>query len=151
MVITTTQKGILIDLPNINSIANACNLAFLYSPCKPPVTEVVYVEQTTSIPVARDPESTANWMQTLNFTSSTGNRGSGHSGDHHSLLPNSADSVKSSFSTGSGGSGDPLIQSSPAGSSHLVYAHLNMKQTQIQPPSNDDPVQYAQIAHQDKL
>ena len=150
MVITTTQKGILIDLPNINSNANACNLAFLYSPCKPPVTEVLYVEQTTSRPVVRDPENMANWMQTLNFAPSTGNRDSGHSGDH-SLPPNSADSVKSSSSTGSGGSGDPLIQSSPAGSSHLVYAHLNVKQTQIQPPSNDDTVQYAQIEHQDKL
>ena len=133
MVITTTQKGISIDLPNINSIANACNLTFLFSPCKPPVTEVLYVEQTTSRPVARDPESTANWMQTLELTPSTGNRDSGHSGDH-SLLPNSADSS----STDSGRSGDSLIQpspSAPVGSPRLVTC-------------DDDPVQYAQVEHQ---
>ena len=90
-------------------------------------------------------------MQTLDFAPSTGNGDSGHSGDH-SLPPNSADSVKSSSSTGSGGSGDPLIQpspSAPVGSPHLVYAQLNVTQTQVQPPANDAPVQYAQIEHQD--
>ena len=120
---------------------------FFYSPYKPPAT----AEQTTSRPVARDPENIANRMQTLDIAPSTNNRDSGHSGDH-SLPPNSADSVKSSSSTGSGGSGDPLIKSSPSapvGSPHLVYAQLNVKHTQIQPPANDDPVQYAQIEHQD--
>ena len=33
-----------------------------------------------------------------------------------------------------------------------VYAQLEaVKQTQVQPPANDDPVQYAQIEHKDKL
>lgn len=120
-------------------------LLFFFSPCKPPVTEVLYAKQITSRPVARDPESMANWMQTLDFTPSTDNRDSGHSGDH-SLPSNSADSVKSSSSTGSGESGDSSLQTSPsapARSPHLVYAQLNVKQSQIQPPANDDPVQYA--------
>ena len=93
MVITATQKG---NLPTINSNANAYNPVSLYSPSlggpvplyKLPVTEVVYVtsEQATSRPVARDPEHTANWMQTNAL--STGNTESGHLGDH-SLLPSS--------------------------------------------------------------
>ena len=29
----------------------------------------------------------------------------------------------------------------------MVYAQLNVKQTQVQPPACDDPVQYAQIEH----
>ena len=144
---------------------------------KPPVTEVVYVtsEQTAaSRPVSRHPESTANWMQTN--APSTGNTESGHSNDHL-LLANSqllvdrgskgnrertqssdsadsADSATSSSSSDSGGSGDPLLPPSPsvpAGSQNLVYAQLNVKQTQVQPPANDDLVQYAQIEHQDKL
>ena len=153
---------------------------FLYSPSlggplplyKPPVPEAVYAttERTTSRPVARDPESTANRRTNA---PSTGNTESGHSNDHL-LLPNSqllvdrdsksnrertqsldsAESAMSSSSSDSDGAGDPFLPHSPsvpAGSQNLVYAQLNVKQTQVQPPANDDLVQYAQIEHQDKV
>ena len=109
----------------------------LYSPSlsgpaplyKPPVPEVVYdtSEHTTRRPVARDHEHTAVWMQTLDSTPSTLQTGS---------------------STESGYSADLLLPPShPApSSSHL---QLNVKHTQVQPPANDHPVQYAQIEHQD--
>ena len=62
---------------------------------------------------------------------------------------------ESSSITDSEGSNDQLLQPTPpapVGSPHLVYAQVNpVKQTQVQPPTNDDPVQYAQIEHQDKL
>ena len=92
---------------------------------------MVYVtsEQTTSIPVAIDHEHTTVWMQTLDSAPSTLQTGS---------------------STESGHSSDLLLPPSrpaPVGGSHLVYAQLNMKQTQVQPPAGDDPVQYAQIEH----
>ena len=85
-------------------------------------------EQTTSTPVARDPETTVPRTKSLDFTTS-------------------------SPSTDSEGSNDHLLQPSPlasVGSPHLVYTQLEaVKQTQVQPPANDDPVQYAQIEHQD--
>ena len=92
---------------------------------------MVYVtsEQTTSRPVARDPEHTAILMQTLDSAPSTLQTGS---------------------STESGHSSDLLLPPScpaPVGGSHLVYAQLNVKQTQVQPPASDDHVQYAQIEH----
>ena len=100
---------------------------------QPPVSEMVYVttEQTTRRPVARDPEHTATLMQTLDSTPSTLQTGS---------------------STESGHSADLLLPPShpaPARSPHLVYAQLNVTQTQVQPPANDEHVQYAQIEHQD--
>ena len=113
----------------------------LYSPSlggphplyKPPVPEVVYVtsEQTTTRPATRDPEHTAIWMQTIDSAPSTLQTGS---------------------STESGHSADLLLPPShpaPARSPQLMYAQLNVKQTQVQPPANGDPVQYAQIEHQD--
>ena len=113
----------------------------LYSPSlggpvplyKPPVPEVVYdtSEHTTSRPVARDTEHTEIWMQTIDSAPSTLQTGS---------------------STESGHSADLLLPPShpaPARSPQLMYAQLNVKQTQVQPPANGDPVQYAQIEHQD--
>ena len=100
---------------------------------QPPVPEMVYVssEQTTRRPAARDPEHTATLMQTLDSTPSTLQTGS---------------------STESGHSADLLLPPShpvPARSPQLMYAQINMKQTQVQPPVNDDHVQYTQIEHQD--
>lgn len=73
----------------------------------------------------------------------------------------STDSATSLSSTGSGGSGESLLppttsasapsHTAPAKSSQLLYAQLNVKQTQVSPPANDDHVQYAQIEHQDKM
>ena len=91
------------------------------------MAELVYAnsELTTNTPVARDPE-----------------------------IPRtqSSDSTTSP-STDSEVSNDRLLQPSPlapVGSPHLVYAQLDtLKQTRVQPPGNDDPVQYAQIEHQD--
>ena len=64
-----------------------------------------------------------------------------------------ASNPESTSVTDSEGSNDGLLQSSPpapVGSPHLVYAQLEaVKLTQVQPPANDDPVQYAQIEHQD--
>ena len=94
------------------------------------VADLVYVnnEQTTGSRVARDSESTAVWTQ-------------------------SSDTSTTPPSTDSEGSNDHLLQPSPpasVGSPHLVYAQLeSVKLTQVQPPANDDPVQYAQIEHQD--
>ena len=52
--------------------------------------------------------------------------------------------------TDSEGSNDHLLQPSPP--APVLYAQVDpVKQTQVQPPANDDPVQYAQIKHQDKL
>ena len=117
-------------------------------------------------------------MQTLDSVPSTGGTESGHSGDHllsSSQFPvnrdrgrtqssnstESTDSAISSSSTGSGGSGDPLLPpSSPASalshipppkSPQLLYAQVNVQQTQVPPPANDDHVQYAQLKQQDKM
>lgn len=113
-------------------------------------------------------------MQTLDSVPSTGSMESGHPGDH--LLPSSqfpehrdriqssnstesTDSATSSSSTGSWGSVVPLLPPStsasapshtaPAKSPQLLYAHINVQQTEVPPPANDDHVQYAQIEHQD--
>ena len=64
-----------------------------------------------------------------------------------------ASNPESTSVTDSEGSNDSLLQSSPpapVGSQHLVYAQIDLvKQTQVQPPANDDPVQYAHIEHPD--
>ena len=96
---------------------------------RPPTqaADLIYVnsEQSTGRQVASNSESTTVWTQS-------------------SDTPPSTDSE---------GSNDHLLQPSPpapVGSPHLVYAQLeSVKQTQVQPPANDDPVQYAQIEHQD--
>ena len=98
----------------------------LYQP-PTPAADLIYVnsEQTTGRQVASDSESTTVWTQS-------------------SDTPPSTDSE---------GSNDNLLQPSPPapmGSPHLVYAQLeSVKLTQVQPPSSDEPVQYAQIEHQD--
>ena len=99
---------------------------------KPSVPEVVCVtsEQTTSRPVARDPEVPSD-LQPFDSAPST---------------------LRTGSSTESGHSADLLLPPShpaPAKGPQLMYAQLNMKQTQVQPPANGDPVQYAQIEHQD--
>ena len=115
--------------------ANFCNI---HSPSlggpvplyQPPAAaaDLVNSEQTTDSRVGRDSESTTVWTQ-------------------------SSDTSTTPPSTDSEGSDDPLLQPSPpasVGSPHLVYAQLEaVTQTQVQPPANDDPVQYAQIEHQD--
>ena len=66
-----------------------------------------------------------------------------------------ASNPESASITDSEGSNDNLLLPSPPApmkGQHLVYAQLEaIKQTQVQPPANDDNVQYAQIEHQDKL
>ena len=95
-----------------------------------PTADLVYVnsEQTRGRQVVSDSESTAVWTQ-------------------------SSDTSTTPPSTDSEGSNDHLLQPSPPAtvrSPHLVYAQLeSVKLTQVQPPANDDPVQYAQIEHQD--
>ena len=118
---------------------------------KPPVAEAVYVttEQTTSRPVARDPEHTANWMPTLDSAPSTLQTSVALAPEiqaHTSYSPTSL------HSTVSGRSDDLLLSPSPpapARSPNMVYAHINVQQTQVPPPANDDHVQYAQIKQQD--
>ena len=98
----------------------------LYQP-PTPATDLVYVnsEQSTGRQVASDSKSTSVWTQSSDTPPSTDSEGS----NGHLLQPS------------------PL---SPVGSPHLVYAQLqSVKLTQVQPPANDDPVQYAQIEHQD--
>ena len=102
-----------------------CHSPSLY---KPPVAEAVYVttEQTTSRPVAMAPEVQA---QTLY-------------------------SPKTSASTISGRSDDLLLPPSPpvpASRPNLVYTQVNVQQTQVHPPANDDHVQYAQLKQQDEM
>ena len=98
---------------------------------KPSVPEVVCVtsEQTTSRPVARDPEVPSD-LQPFDSAPST---------------------LRTGSSTESGHSADLLLPPShltPARSPQLVYAQLEaVKLTQVQPRANDDPVQYAQIEH----
>ena len=63
-------------------------------------------------------------------------------------------SPTSSTSTISGGSEDRLLPPSPqvpASRPSLVYAQVNVQQTQVPPPANDDCVQYAQLKQQDKM
>lgn len=115
------------------------------------------IPEATSRPVAKDPESIAISMQTLDSAPSTGSTESGG----HLLLPTSQfpvnrdrgqakssnsteniDSATSSSSIGSGGSGEFLLPPSspasapnhmaPAKSPQLLYAQLNVKQTQVQ-------------------
>ena len=85
-------------------------------------------EQSTGRSVAGDSESTTVWTQ-------------------------SSDTTTTPPSTDSEGSNYYLLQPTPLApveSPHLVYAQVDpVKQTQVQPPANDDPVQYAQIEHQD--
>ena len=137
----TTQKGMQSNELCHHLLKNAtvifCNIHSpslggpvpLYKPSTA-AADVVYVnsEQTTGRPVARDSESTAVWRQ-------------------------SSDTATTPSSTDSAGSNDHLLQPTPpvpVGSPHLMYAQLEaVKQTQVQPPANDDPVQYAQIEHQD--
>ena len=100
---------------------------------KPPVTEVVYAtsEQATS---RADSENTQIRTQSSDSTEST-------------------DTVPSSGSEGSGHSSDLLLPPSPpvtAGSPHLVYAQVDMRQTRVSPPASVEPVQYSHIAHKDK-
>ena len=174
----TTQKGMQYNFNSMQYCYNlSYKLFFFLSEDSPslggplhktqvPEADCITTERTTSIPV---PESTM--MQTLHSVPSTGSM---ESGDH--LLPSSqfpihrdriqssnstesTDSATSSSSTGSGGSGDRLLPPStsasvpshpaPAKSPQLLYAQLNVKQTQVSPPANDDHVQYAQIEHQD--
>ena len=150
---------------------------------KLPVDEEVYVtsEQTTSRPVARDPEHTANWMPTLDSAPSTlqtsvamapevqtqtpyspTNSPSTVSGRSDELLiPPSppvaalqAYSPTSLHSTVSGESDDLLLPPSPpvpASRPNLVYEQVDVQQTQVSPPAHDDHVQYAQLKHQDKM
>ena len=127
----TTQKGMqniinkntLLINQSALSLGHSLSLCGPVLPCKPPVTEAVYV--APGKPKISDSAKTS--QSSLHTTDSEGP-------DH---------------------SGDLLLQSSPlspVGSPHLVYAQLgSVKQTQVQPPANDDPVQYAQIEHQDKL
>ena len=61
-------------------------------------------------------------------------------------------SIATSISTDGGGSDDQLIPHNPptpVGNPRLVYAQLNIKQTEVHPPTNDEPVHYAQIEYQD--
>ena len=101
----------------------------LYEPSTA-TAELVYAnsELTTNTPVARDPDNTVPRTQSESTTTS-------------------------SPSTDSEGSNYHLLQPTPPApveSPHLVYAQVDpVKQTQVQPPANDDPVQYAQIEHQD--
>ena len=63
-------------------------------------------------------------------------------------------SPTSSPSTVSGRSDDLLLPPSPpapARSPNMVYAHINVQQTQVPPPAHDDHVQYAQLKQQDKM
>ena len=138
----TTQKGMQSNkmCNHFRKIATVNFVIHIYSPSlggpvplyQPPAAaaDLVYVnsEQTTGSRVARDSESTAVWTQ-------------------------SSDTSTTPPSTDSEGSNDNLLQPSPpapVGSPHLVYAQLeSVKLTQVQPPSSDEPVQYAQIEHQD--
>ena len=120
---------------------------------KLPVAEAVYVtsEQTASIPVARDPEHTAILMQTLDSTPSTQQTSVAMAPEIQTLT---SYSPSSSPSTISGGSDDLLLPPSPpvpASRQNLVYTQVNVQQTQVPPPANDDHVQYAQIKQQDKM
>ena len=118
---------------------------------KPPVAEAVYVttEQTTSRPVATDP---AIQMDTLDSTPSTLQTSV-------AMVPKvqtqtTSYSPTSSTSTISGGSEDRLLPPSPqvsASRPNLVYTQVNVQQTQVPPPANDDCVQYAQLKQQDKM
>ena len=100
---------------------------------KPQVPEAVYAtsEQATSI---ADSESTQIRTQSSDSTEST-------------------DAVRSTGSEGSGHSSDLLLPPSPpaaAGSPHLVYAQVDMKQTQVSPPASVEPVQYFSVTHKDE-
>ena len=55
-----------------------------------------------------------------------------------------ADSESTQIQTQSSDSNDST------GSPHLVYAQVDMKQTQVSPPASVEPVQYSSIAHKDK-
>ena len=127
----TTQKGMqniinkntLLINQSALSLGHSLSLCGPVPLCKPPVTEAVYV--ATGKPEISESAKTS--QSSLHTTDSEGP-------DH---------------------SGDPLPQSSPpvpVGSPHLAYVQLEaVKLTQVQPPSSDEPVQYAQIEHQDKL
>ena len=139
----TTQKGtqsleLIIVLPTYNILYYIHSPSLggpvqLYKPSTA-VAELVYAnsELTTNTPVARDPENTVPRIQSSDSTTSS------------SITPPSTDSEGSNYH---------LLQPSPLApveSPHLVYAQLEIvKQTQVHPPANDDPVQYAQIEHQD--
>ena len=127
----TTRKGMQNIINKNTLLINQSALSLGHSPslggpvplCKPPVTEAVYV-------ATGKPEISESAKTSQSSLHTTDSEGPDHSGDH--LLQPS-----------------PL---SPVGSSHLVYAQLEaVKLTQVQPPAIDDPVQYAQIEHQDKL
>ena len=139
MLIMTTQKGMRsIELCDHFKCYCFCYIHSptlggpvpLYEPSTA-ATELVYAnsELTTNTPVARDPENTVPRTQSSESTTT------------------------SSPSTDSEGSNYYLLQPTPPApveSPHLVYAQLDaVKQTQVQPPANDDLVQYAQIEHQD--
>ena len=120
---------------------------------KLPVPEAVYVtsEQTASIPVAGDTEYTAVWMQTLDSTPSTLQTSVAMAPE---IQTQTTYSPSSSPSTVSGRSDDLLLPPSPpvpASRQNLVYAQVNVQQTQVPPPANDDHVQYAQLKQQDKM
>ena len=120
---------------------------------KLPVAEAVYVttEQTTSRSLARDPENTAVWMDTLDSTPSTLHTSVATA---PKIQTQTTYSPSSSPSTISGRSDDLLLPPSPpvpASRPNLVYTQVNVQQTQVPPPANDDHVQYAQIKQQDKM
>ena len=103
------------------------------------------------MPVARDPEYTAVWMDTFDSTPSTLQASVAMAPE---IQTQTSYSPSSSPSTISGGSDDLLLPPSPpvpASKPNLVYAQVNVQQTQVQPPSNDDHVQYAQLKQQDKM
>ena len=109
---------------------------------KPPAAEAVYVtsEQTTNRPVVRDPEHTGILMHTLDSAPK--------------VQTQTSHSRTSSVSEWSYVSGDPLLRTHPpvpASRPNMVYAQINVQQTQVPPPASDDHVQYAQLKHQDKM
>lgn len=73
--------------------------------------------------------------------------------ESNAVRTQSSDTATTPTSIDSEGSNDHLLQPSPpapVGSPNLMYAQLeSVKHTQVQPPASDDPVQYAQIEHQD--
>ena len=115
--------------------------------------EMVYVtsEHTTSRPVARDPEHTANWMPTLDSTPSTLQTSVAMA---PKVQTQTSYSPTNSHSTVSGRSDDILLPPSPpvpASRPNLVYEQVDVQQTQVPPPAHDDHVQYAQLKQQDKM
>ena len=83
-------------------------------------------------PVARDSDSDSNRQQTLSSDSAAPSQ---HQTSHEESIP-----VPESG----------RLPSSSGESQPMVYAQLNVKQTQVPSPASVEPVQYALIEHQDK-